>query len=135
MALMQQHKYLEEIIDREDVVQNWFPGDKREECWHKQQAEYGFDDRETWSLDATFFQWLYERLRMFKDIGGEVVDFNFYKFDVDGSKLTQLEIIDKMISNCEQIIKIKSDDIGGETAILEQETARLWSIVIPAMWW
>lgn len=130
---MQQHRYLEEIIEREKVVQNWFPGDEREERWQKQRDEYGFDDRETWSLDATFFQWLYERLRMFKDIGGKTVDLSYHTFDVDGSEMTQLEIIDWMISNCEQIIK--SDDIGGETAILEQETVRLWSIVLPAMWW
>lgn len=130
---MQQHRYLEEIIGREEVVQNWLPGDEREERWQKQQAEYGFDDRETWSLDTTFFQWLYERLRMFKDIGGDVVDLNFNSFEIDGSKLTQLEIIDKMISNCEQIIK--NDIPDDETARLEQETARLWSIVVPAMWW
>lgn len=133
MALMQQHKYLEEIIKREDVVQNWLPEDKRKERWQKQRAEYGFDDRETWSLDTTFFQWLYERLRMFRDIGGETVDLNFHSFEVDGLKLTQLEIIDKMISNCEQIIK--NDIPDDETARLEQETARLWSIVVPAMWW
>lgn len=130
---MQQHKYLEEVIKREDVVQNWLPGDEREKRWQKQRDEYGFDDRETWSLDTTFFQWLYERLRMFRDIGGEVVDLNFHSFEVDGSKLTQLEIIDKMISNCEQIIKNGIPD--DETARLEQETARLWSIVVPAMWW
>lgn len=130
---MQQHRYLEEIIGREEVVQNWLPGDEREERWQKQQAEYGFDDRETWSLDTTFFQWLYERLRMFKDIGGDVVDLNFNSFEIDGSKLRQLEIIDKMISNCEQIIK--NDIPDDETARLEQETARLWSIVVPAMWW
>jgi len=131
---MEKHKYLEEIIPQDQIMQNLSPGDKREEQWDEERAEYGFDERETWSMDVTFIQWLYERLRMYKDIGGQIVDLEFHKFNVDGSEMTQLEIINRIIEVCEQ--ELKDDDLWGENHYRnEQEICKLWGIVIPSMWW
>ena len=128
----QKHKYLEQIIPSHEIVQNWYPDDERQKYWEEQRTKYGFDDRETWAMGATFTQWLYERLRMYKDVGGQIVNLSYHSFDVDGVEMTQLEIIDKMLSNCE--ILLREEDLENEETI-EQETARLWSIVLPAMWW
>ena len=131
MIEIQQHKYLEEIIERKDVVQNWMLPDEREPRWSQQIQEYGFDDRETWNLDTSFYQWLYERLRMYKDIGGEVVDLNYHKFDVDGKELTQLQIIDRLLELLPKQIK---SDVWEETDYCA-EICDLWKTVLPSMWW
>jgi hypothetical protein len=44
-----------------------FKGDKRLKEWHKEQAKYGFDEREMWSLDLTFAVYIYPRLKYFRD--------------------------------------------------------------------
>lgn len=127
----QKHKYLDEIISPTEIVQNICLPDKRENEWEEQRAEYGFDERETWCMDVAFFQWLYERLRMYKEIGGEVVNLDFHKFDVNGNEMTQLQIIDRMLELLPWQIKKDTwdqPDYG-------DEICNLWRIVCPAMWW
>ena len=49
------------------------PKDKR---WHKmkeQRLEYGFDDSETWSLDATLVHFMYPRLKRYLEIANDVI--------------------------------------------------------------
>lgn len=62
-------KYLDEIgcKDRWDLWE--YDGEFGEEL-RKQRKEWGFDARETFSLDGTFYEWLYERLRVYKEVGG-----------------------------------------------------------------
>ena len=58
-------KYLDDIgiTDRWDT---WGLGDEEAVKEHqKQQSVYGFDARETFSLDHAFYLWLYERLMMY----------------------------------------------------------------------
>lgn len=35
--------------------------------WFLQRRIYGFDDREIWNIDSTFYNWLLPRLNRFKD--------------------------------------------------------------------
>lgn len=42
--------------------------DDRYEQWKEQRKKYGFDARETWSLDGTLATYIYPRLCMFRDI-------------------------------------------------------------------
>lgn len=82
------HKYLSDIGI--EVKEGCVPGmnnvsiltDSRAERFKKQIEEYGFDDRETWNLDYISACWLYEHLMMFREIGGQVVDLKFHKFNV-----------------------------------------------------
>ena len=88
------HKYYDDLADKKpDRTTCLFNTDEREQDsdgqdsdrqkrWDAQRSEYGFDDRETWSLDFTASTWLHSHLCMFKDIGGEIVDLNFHSFDI-----------------------------------------------------
>lgn len=83
--MKQHHKYLNDlgIESTTTCIFNTSAKDKdRDKRFKKQRYEYGFDDRETWSLDYTLATWLYSHLKMYLEIGGEIVDLEFYKFDI-----------------------------------------------------
>lgn len=124
------HKYIEDIIDLEDTPYGWSENTGRDSLWKEQRKIYGFDERETWSLDATFFYWLYERLTMFKKVC--CIDLSFHKFTINNEVLTQGECIDKMLNNCKEIITNKGID---DLYDLKKETLEIWSECIFSMWW
>lgn len=142
-------KYLDDI--GEDYSWVWKPeGSERDETFEKEREIYGFDSRETWSLDYVFYMWLYERLKMFVEIGGQVVDLNFHKFDFKGKEYTQLELINMMIERLEYFFNedardskideyrkqgmgiVEADNKAHEPI---KEIGEIWALVLPAMWW
>ena len=128
-------KYLDDI--GEDYSWVWKPeGSERDETFEKEREIYGFDSRETWSLDYVFYMWLYERLKMFVEIGGQVVDLNYHKFDFKGKEYTQLELINMMIERLEFYFK-KGDLFVSSEEEYEpiKEIGEIWALVLPAMWW
>ena len=59
-------KYNEKQIGIGSPEQYYWNGmkkDDRQPKWKEQQNKYGFDERETWSLDFTFIAWIYPRLK------------------------------------------------------------------------
>lgn len=85
--LTNKHKYLNDIgISSTDCcIFNTRDEDyksPRLDRFLKQRTKYGFDERETWSLDYTLATWLYSHLMMYKEIGGEIINLTFYSFDV-----------------------------------------------------
>ena len=141
-------KYLDDIgIDYSWV---WKPeGSERDEAFEKEREIYGFDSRETWSLDYVFYMWLYERLKMFVEIGGQIVDLNYNKFDFKGEEYTQLELINMMIERLEYYLKDTIEDkcdeyekkgLSYSDAYKKayepvKEIGEIWALVLPAMWW
>lgn len=123
------NKYLEDIINIENTPYGWCENTGRDEMWKEQREKYGFDERETWDLDFTFFCWLYSRLKMFKEI--DFIDLTFHKFNINGKTMTQEECIDKMIENCEKIIKEKKLNLKKE----KDEVFDIWKACSNSMWW
>ena len=128
--------YLRQIENREaQHFLEYVKGDsKRLNGFAKERRKYGFDSRETWSLDSTFYIWLYERLMMFKEKASKVVDLTFHKFEYKGETLTQIECIDRMIEGCRLFIE-DSDTKDKEKQEKIKSVCEIWAIVIPAMWW
>ena len=128
-------KYLDDI--GEDYSWVWKPeGSERDERFEKEREIYGFDSRETWSLDHVFYMWLYERLKMFVEIGGQVVDLNYNKFDFKGKEYTQLELINMMIERLESYFKKEDLFVSSEEEYEPiKEIGEIWALVLPAMWW
>lgn len=96
-------KYIDDLgIKFEDTPQGFcneeflenVPG-TRGEYWHKERAIYGFDNRETWSLDYAIKLYLYERLCMYNEVN--CIDTEFHKFKYKGEELSQQQCIDRMI--------------------------------------
>lgn len=142
-------KYLDDI--GEDYSWVWKPeGSERDETFEKEREIYGFDSRETWNLDCVFYMWLYERLKMFVEIGGQVVDLNYNKFDFKGKEYTQLELINMMIEKLEYYFNEDARDskideyrkqgmsiVEADNKAYEpiKEIGEIWALVVPAMWW
>lgn len=126
-------KYLDDlrIKDRHDL---WNLNDNRQSIWQRQRREYGFDERETWSLNSTFYLWLYERLKMYLDCASKVVNLDFHEFIYKGEKYTQKQLIDMMIERLENYFASKYGTKGEESSRLD-EVAEIWALVLPAMWW
>ena len=127
-------KYLEDIVPKEKIFGYHDETDERHERWCEQEKTYGFCDIETWDLDSTFAQLLYERLMMYKEIGGKVVDLSYHKIDIFDTTLTLSECIDLMIEKCKMAIKEASVD--SEECAKHMDT--VWKImkeVHGLLWW
>ena len=96
----QRNKYLEDLgLRPEDYGVNFSPkNDKRRKKWAKQKDKYGFDERETWSLDHYFAEWLYSHLKMYLKEAGKVTDLESEeKYDIDGKKYNQRQAIERIL--------------------------------------
>lgn len=129
------HKYLDNLPVRSDFRPDYYgtKGDERETQWLQERKVFGLDSRETWSLDVSFYCWLYERLMMFLDVN--CVNLNFWKFEYEGEELTQKECIDRMIEGLR--IALTKDDHHYTDVERKKvnDIAKIWAIVLPKMWW
>ena len=123
-------KYLDDlgITNRPDL---WNQTDERQKNWTKEREEYGFDERDTWSMSLTFECWLYEHLMMYKESTN--INLDFHKFEYKGKTYTQGEMIDKMIELLETSLKSSNSSLDEVDTI--REIAQMWAVVLPAMWW
>ena len=130
-------KYLDDIgITIDKRPEGWDNEDKKQvNKWKKEQSIFGFDSRETWSLDYTFYLWLYERLMHFRKKSSQMtvaVDFKY-----KGQTMTYEECIEKMIKGC--ILKFQEDDrVHGLTEDEYEQVSdvtKIWAFIIPYMWW
>lgn len=90
--------------------------------------------KDCWDLDFAFIKWLNVHLKVYKKDAARVVDLDYHKFDYNGRKWSQGEIIDRLISltnSCLLAGDIWSD--GYEEKVTE--ILNLWVLVFPAMWW
>ena len=128
-------KYLDDI--GEDYSWVWKPeGSERDELFEKEREIYGFDSRETWNLDCVFYMWLYERLKMYKEYAGEIVNLDFHKFVYKEKEYTQLELINMMIERLESYFKKEDLFVSSEEEYESiKEIGEIWALVLPAMWW
>lgn len=129
------HKYLEDIgIKLENTPYGWNPNDERQEDWKEERQVYGFDERETWSLDTTFFYWLYERLMKYNETGGRFIDTSYHKFNLNGKEMTQQQCMDRMTELCKKYFKLdEAKDFKEENKILD-EVEEIFDILKACIW-
>lgn len=129
------HKYLDELgVAPEFRMDCCTPaGDEREVQWAQERKEFGFDSRETWALELSFYCWLYERLKMFLDVN--CIDLTFHKFEYEGEELTQQECIDRMLEGLKIALFKEDYHQTDEERKKVSDIAKIWAIVLPAMWW
>src|SRR5574344_831656 len=96
-------KYLTDIgVKEKDIPCYWLPDDPRQEYWDQEKEQYGFDSRDTWSLDHTIALLIYPRLKMYNEIN--CIDTTFYTVEHNGEILTQQQCIDKILKVFERFI-------------------------------
>ena len=129
------HAYLDELGDDARPYSALYPEDSRQARWAEQRKIYGFDDSETWGLESAFYAWLYEHLRMYVDIGGQVVDFHFHKFEWKTEEYYQDELIDMILERIRFYFSDDYDAFDAKHNLYLYEIGELWALVLPAMWW
>lgn len=119
------HKYLRELFPDGNL-----PFPYSEPNYHK------FDQRDTYSMDVTFAAWMYECLRFFQDEASKIINFDFYKYKIDGTELTQRQCIDRMVKDCAFILK-NNDQYKDAIKLVEakDDLFKVFSAVYWQMWW
>ena len=123
-------KYLNDI-----GYQDWrkdMKKDKRNKKWKKERKKYGFDSRETWNLDSTMAELLYERLKMFNEVN--LIDTHYHTIEIDGVEMSMQEAIDELLKS----LKLRLTDENLEVAYSNE--VRAWTIWLKLiekgiMWW
>ena len=127
-------KFLDDIgvTNRPETM---LPADKRQAQWQQERDTYGFDERETWNLQYSFYLWLYERLKMYLLTAGVNIDLNHHRFVYNETSYTQQQMIDMMLERLEFYFSDKYQSNDQEQWPYIEEIAKLWATVLPAMWW
>ena len=97
------HKYLNDILPKGKSPYNFYYYDEiRNQKWEKEREQFSFDEREMWLLDFTFFCWLYERLKKYKEVNHTDLIHKIIKIN-DKEKSLE-EWVNLMISNSKDLI-------------------------------
>lgn len=145
-------KYLEEIgVKLPDPVVNSIifseeDNQERDARFKSQRSIYGFDERETWDLRYSSACWLYQHLKLYKDLGGQVIDLSFYKFRLEdmNEELSQGDVIDIIIELLENFLKyenrsgIQESFNDDEEEVVQsnlRKAFKMYGEIVSAMWW
>lgn len=131
--------YIDKLgIKYEDTPQGWNKGDSREEFWAEERSEYGFDERETWSLYYTVNLMLYERLCRYKDIAINCINLEYHKFTYKGVELTQLECLNRMIEGLKLDLTLDDYDEKRKDPKIKElidDVYPIYGLCKNALWW
>ena len=97
------HKYLNDILPKGKTPYDFYYYDEiRNKKWESERQEFSFDEREMWLLDFTFFCWLYEHLRKYREVSP--VDLTSKIIKVNNEEKNLEEWVNLMISNSKDLI-------------------------------
>ena len=97
------HKYLNDLLPKGKSPYDFYYDDEvRSQKWESERQEFSFDEREMWLLDFTFFCWLYERLKKYKEVNHTDLIHKIIKIN-DKEKSLE-EWVNLMISNSKDLI-------------------------------
>jgi len=90
--------YLDEI--KQDGYKMDIPvDDERREVWSDERQKFGFDGRDTWSLDTTMTEMMYERLNMYYEKADKVIVLETYTYEFEDKTYNRRELILMMIED------------------------------------
>ena len=114
-------KYLKDIgLTIEDIPLGFCLEEARDEfrgrgrIWAYERNKYGFDSRETWSLDYTITLYLYERLSMYKEkmyLANDEVQ-NLKSKSYKNKEYSHREIVDKILEGLKLDLTLGDNDLS-----------------------
>lgn len=131
--------YLTELgVEKDDQVFMFAkknPEDPRREIWELQRMVFGQDETELWSLDDTFYQWLYCHLRMFQDVGARKDDDTIVRWK--GKDITLDEAMTKIVKWLGYAILHKYGTLQERAKSTKKayKATLLWAKIMPYMWY
>lgn len=159
------NKYLQELGLKESICScNTTIKDDSGRDWmfSEQRDTYGFDERETWSMDYTAAEWLYCHLKLYLETAEKIVDLTYHRFTVPvldetnksddadladrifpivQQEVTHKEAIDLCIGYLEAYLRTQDElcnhtfEEEREAYEKEQAAFRIFAEILPAMWW
>ena len=152
------HKYLKEIniipIQQSYREESCFP--KRLKNWlkcrkyQKIQMRDGFNPTETWDLEQSFYQWLYEGLRSYMDYATDVIDLDvdkeWYSLKYKNRWYTQRQLTEILLEKLEFVLRVDKNwrDIPTSQAVQDEFKKRrevgneihdMWKVLAPQASW
>ena len=152
------HKYLKEIniipIQQSYKEESCFP--KRLKNWlkcrkyQKIQMRDGFNPTETWDLEQSFYQWLYEGLRSYMDYATDVIDLDvdkeWYSLKYKNKWYTQRQLTEILLEKLEFVLRVDKNwrDIPTSQAVRDEFKKRrevgneihdMWKVLAPQASW
>lgn len=112
--------------------------DERHSAWALERDVYGFDSRDTWSLDSTMMELLYERLVMFKKRSYDMVDLSSSFVKIDGEVRSVDNVLDELIELSRTVIVNGNSSDSMDEAEVHAVAKKVWSIWTQAFqrfWW
>ena len=126
------HKYLNDILPKGKSPYDFYYDDEvRSQKWESERQEFSFDEREMWLLDFTFFCWLYERLKKYKEVNHTDLIHKIIKIN-DKEKSLE-EWVNLMISNSKDLIL--ANIYSEENVKLAEFTIEIFKKTIFYLWW
>ena len=119
---LKHHKYLNEIdvtpIQHFYKNNSYFPRKIKDwlRCRKYQRIEMrdGFNPAETWDLERSFYQWLYEGLRSYMDYASDVIDLDadkeWYSLQYKGKWYTQRQLTELLLEKLEFVLRSEEED-------------------------
>lgn len=101
----------------------------------KERMTYGFDARETYSLDFTMDILLYERLKMYLMVSDDIIDLSYYTFKYNFQEKTQKEMIILLIDKLKISLQTEPEDLSEESREYISDIWDIWSLIRDYMWW
>lgn len=130
-------KYLQKLgINIKNTPWGWCEDKKhnqRKKEWKKQRKIYGFDSRETWSLNYTIAILVYERLSMYNEVN--IIDTSFHKIKYKRKTMTLQECIDFILDNLKDYILDSHLENEEENMNKAMNAMELLSKIYPYLWW
>ncbi len=124
--------YLDELKNYESTTGSTGFEDETVRRFEVQNARYGFDERQTWSLDHAMVETLYERLRMFQDLNHWTQTEGPVIAQFEGKSLTKGSAIAELLRLAELVLTTHGDPMAREAAA--EQLWKLWVAVHPHMW-
>lgn len=114
--------------------------DKRMAEWAKERQQYGFDSRETWNFDATLFEFLYTRLKMFDRVNNidtqlDTVVSTVYGKSAPGHRISLQTFLNRILADLEQLLLCDELDDEEKRMELGKKILSGLSECIFAIWW
>lgn len=82
------------------------------EVWEKERGEYGFDSRDTWHLNISMLELLYERVKLFKEKASHAKkeDLNIVK--VGSENIPFSKVVEEIIELSEKVLTYNGEDVS-----------------------
>lgn len=109
--------------------------DHRQAEWKKEKEKYGFSAPDTWSLDYTIMQLLYERLKMYEEIAG--VDSDYHEIKVGKKTKTQRKWLEELLELGEYLLRDEGEMyfVFDDAHKKARKFWKIWSKTFKSFWW